>query len=58
MNTYIIEAYISTIGYSGMARTQVFNVSAFNEDHAKNIVRKYARNRKCSAVIKKITKEN
>ena len=58
MNTYIIEAYISKVGYAGMARIQVFNINAKSEEHAKNIIRKYARNRKCSAVIKKVTKKN
>ena len=56
MNNYTIQAYVIRQGMT-YAGHKVFHISATCENHAKTIVRSYARKNHSVAVIKKIDVE-
>lgn len=56
MTEYKVMAYTTKRGYVGITMMRSYNVNATCEEHAKNIVRKIARNRGYNIIINEVKK--
>lgn len=56
MTEYKVMVYTTKRGYVGMTMMRSYNVNTTCEEHAKNIVRKIARNRGYNVIINEVKK--